>query len=136
MKQIATLAGVSIGTVDRVLHQRGRVSAENVARIQALVADHGYKPNLFASRLSGRTLKTVGVALPMAGQDAGYWSQIRRGMERAAAEFRPLHVQLAVVEFDRYSEASGAEALERLAGSAAVAVPPIQPGVVTATLGR
>lgn len=52
MKDIARLAGVSIGTVDRVLHGRGRVSAQNVARIEALVRDRGYRPNVFASRLS------------------------------------------------------------------------------------
>ena len=37
MKEIARLAGVSIGTVDRVLHHRGRVSADNVERINAIV---------------------------------------------------------------------------------------------------
>ena len=41
IKQIAELAGVSVGTVDRVLHNRGRVSDEALAAIR-LVLDKEY----------------------------------------------------------------------------------------------
>ena len=97
MKEIAHLAGVSIGTVDRVLHQRGRVSAENVAKINAIVVDRGYRPNVFASRLSGgQGTRTIGVLMPKPEQDFGYWKLIWDGMERAAKELEPLHIDVRI----------------------------------------
>ena len=49
--EIAKRAGVSIGTVDRVLHNRGRVSSETRDRIQAIIDETGYQPNPLARHL-------------------------------------------------------------------------------------
>jgi len=128
MKEIARLAGVSIGTVDRVLHHRGRVSAENIAKIQAIVADRGYRPNVFASRLSGGTaVRTVGVLIPRLSQDYGYWQLIKNGMDRAARELEPLHLGVDVREFDRADPESARRAFEALTadGLHALAAAPI-----------
>lgn len=127
MKEIARLAGVSIGTVDRVLHHRGRVSAENVAKIQAIVAERGYRPNVFASRLSGgTTVRTVGVLIPRSDQDFGYWRLIRAGMDRAARELEPLHIALRIEEFDRNDPQAGAQGLGSLVAECqALALAPI-----------
>jgi len=128
IKEIARLAGVSIGTVDRVLHGRGRVSAQNTARIQALVAERGYKANLFASRLSaGAGLKTIGVLLPQTDQDAGYWKFIEHGMGKAAEELEPLKITIHLEGFDRLSATDCARAFGRLVeeGCDALALAPI-----------
>lgn len=45
IKEIAEKAGVSIGTVDRVLHNRGRVSEETKNTILKLVEELDYRPN-------------------------------------------------------------------------------------------
>ena len=45
-QQIAELAGVSRGTVDRALHNRGRVNPEVAERIRQIAVELGYKPNL------------------------------------------------------------------------------------------
>ena len=50
-QQIAELAGVSRGTVDRALHNRGRINPEVAARIHKIAADLGYKPNLVGQAL-------------------------------------------------------------------------------------
>ena len=81
VKEIATLAGVSIGTVDRVLHGRGRVSAETKAAIEAIVKERGYTPNPIARRLkSGRTYR-FSVLIPGRNEDSGYWGQARTGIQ-------------------------------------------------------
>lgn len=51
-QKIAELAGVSRGTVDRALHNRGRIRPEVAARIQEIAAELGYKPNLVGQALS------------------------------------------------------------------------------------
>ena len=51
MKDIAQLAGVSRGTVDRVLNNRGAVSPETAERIRSIMRAVNYTPNL-----AGKTL--------------------------------------------------------------------------------
>lgn len=128
MKEIARLAGVSIGTVDRVLHQRGRVSAETTAKINAIVAERGYRPNVFASHLSGGTgTRLVGVLMPEADQDFGYWKLIGAGLRRAAEDLAPLHLEVCVECFDRNSSESCRASFQRLLdqGVEALALAPI-----------
>ena len=38
IKDIARLAGVSVGTVDRVLHKRGKVSDKALEKVHAILA--------------------------------------------------------------------------------------------------
>lgn len=45
IKEIATLAGVSRGTVDRVLNHRGDVNPQTAEKIMQIVRDLDYKPN-------------------------------------------------------------------------------------------
>lgn len=49
---IAKMAGVSVGTVDRVIHNRGRVSEENRKKVQAILEMVHYQPNLMARSLA------------------------------------------------------------------------------------
>ena len=54
LKDIAAMAGVSAGTVDRALHNRGRVNPEVAERIKKIAKELGYKPNTIAKGLSKR----------------------------------------------------------------------------------
>ena len=55
IKDIARMAGVSAGTVDRVLHNRGDVSAASREKVQKVLDEIDYHPNMFAI---GRAAKT------------------------------------------------------------------------------
>lgn len=57
VKEIAEKSGVSIGTVDRVLHNRGRVSAETRKRVQEVADELRYVPNRVAQSLAVRKKK-------------------------------------------------------------------------------
>ena len=52
IKDIAAMAGVSIGTVDRVLHNRGEVNQATHERVMSFVDELGYTPNLLAKSLA------------------------------------------------------------------------------------
>lgn len=52
IKEIAQLAGVSRGTVDRVLNHRGSVNPETTERVLRIVRELDYTPNAAAKRLS------------------------------------------------------------------------------------
>lgn len=54
IKQIANLAGVSRGTVDRVLNNRGRVNAETETKIREIAAMVNFTPNRVGKTLAVR----------------------------------------------------------------------------------
>jgi LacI family transcriptional regulator len=57
MKDIAQLAGVSRGTVDRVLNNRGSVNADTEKRIRDIAKTLKYSPNFAGKTLAVRKKK-------------------------------------------------------------------------------
>ena len=112
--EIAALAGVSIGTVDRVLHKRGRVSPATRTKIEAIIERYQFTPNPIARRLKRGRAYRFSALLPRREQDAGYWEQILGGIETGDAAVRPLGVETETFEYDRYRPEDAAAALERM----------------------
>ena len=54
IKEIAELAGVSRGTVDRVLNNRGSVNEETAEKIRRIIRQLDYKPTAPGSLLPPR----------------------------------------------------------------------------------
>ncbi len=103
IKDIAREAGVSIGTVDRVLHGRGRVSPETTAKVKTLVRELGYTTNLFGRTLVKSKVRTIGVLLPDPNQDSGYWRLIAQGVFKARDELAQQCIALEPATYDRSS---------------------------------
>src|ERR1044071_5471682 len=83
IKDIARLAGVSIGTVDRVLHKRGKTSQEATSKVLSVLQKMDYKPNFIARNLgSNRELRSA-TLIPHAPTDE-YWIQCEKGLQDAA----------------------------------------------------
>ena len=49
IKDIAERAGVSVGTVDRIIHNRPNVSAAARAKVEKVLEEINYQPNMYAS---------------------------------------------------------------------------------------
>mgnify|MGYP001091850464 FL=1 len=45
IKDIAELSGVSTGTVDRILHERGKVSEDARKKVEKVLKEIDYQPN-------------------------------------------------------------------------------------------
>jgi LacI family transcriptional regulator len=114
IKDIARLAGVSVGTVDRVLHNRGRVSQEALKKVTAVMEQIDYKPNLIARTLGSGKSYRIAALLPEPGQDP-YWEQTHQGMLQAETEWGHYGVRLDLYFFDLINkdsyEQKGMEAL-------------------------
>ncbi len=84
IKDIAAQTGVSIGTVDRVLHNRGHVSPDVRARVLKVMEEMGYEPNIMARSLANnKKAYRIAVILPDYRIDP-YWEQPKEGAEWAA----------------------------------------------------
>ena len=114
IKDIAEAVGVSIGTVDRILHNRGRYSAETAERVKAAMAELNYTPNIHARGLKKSGSRRFLAVIPERHQDAGYWRLVSVGIERAAEELRTFSIEIEIISFDRYSGQSVKELLHRL----------------------
>jgi LacI family transcriptional regulator len=99
IKDIARLAGVSAGTVDRVLHNRGRVSEEALKKITEVMEQIDYKPNLIARTLGSNKKYNVAVLFPNPALDP-YWEQANTGIEMAQAEWTQYGVTVDLFLFD------------------------------------
>lgn len=138
IKDIAAQAGVSIGTVDRVLHGRGRVARETEERIRRIVDETGFRPNLHARQLSTALTHSFAALLPRGDQDGGYWELAGPGLERAAAELSPFHVSVREYRFDRYRPESFTDAADRLLGTRpdGIVLAPVLPRAAEELLSR
>ena len=138
VKEIARLAGVSIGTVDRVLHDRGGVSAETKARICGIIASLGYEPNILARQLSLKKTYTFRVIMPRAEQDSGYWDLCLQGIKRAELALAMYGCAVRIDEIDRYDESSYRELLAEAVEDPCdgIVFAPVMPEILGPALAR
>lgn len=121
IKDIAKLAGVSAGTVDRVLHNRGEVSEVSRQKVQKVLDEIDYRPNMFAIGLAAKKKYTVCCFIPkFTGND--YWSSVAAGIDRAAQEFKAFNVKVDYLTYDHNSLLSYQETGKQLIAKAPDAV--------------
>jgi LacI family transcriptional regulator len=105
IKDIAKMANVSVGTVDRVLHNRGEVSSESRQKVMAILEKTGYKPNLIARTLGNHKTFRIIALLPDASQDE-YWKMAYEGVMKAEQEWSQYGITIKPLFFDLYKKAS------------------------------
>ena len=64
IRDVAQAAGVSTGTVSRVLNNHAYVSAEVRERVRSVIAQLGYQPSPVGRALSTRTITAIGILIP------------------------------------------------------------------------
>jgi len=90
IKDIALMAGVSIGTVDRVLHNRGRVSEATRIRVREIAEKINYKPNMIARSLVTNRDRTIALLIP--DQKDEFWRQARDGVKGVSGKWEQFRV--------------------------------------------
>lgn len=99
VKEIARRANVSIATVDRVIHNRKGVSETTRQKINDIIEEIGFQPNILASRLASKKTNRFAVLIPNANE-TDYWEAPRRGIDRAYQEVKQYGIQLEQFLFD------------------------------------
>lgn len=128
IKDIADLAGVSTGTVDRILHNRGKVSEEARRKVDAVLKEIDYRPNLIARSLALKKNNRLAIVIP-AFKEGEYWEKFWEGISRAEQELRSYHIEVVRLCFDQYDPQSFEALLPQLEAADCQ-------GVVIATLFR
>jgi LacI family transcriptional regulator len=84
IKDVATRAGVSVGTVSRVLAQNGTVKRNILERVQKAISELSYRPNLAAQALRANRVNVIGLIIPDITNP--FFAQLANELERLASE--------------------------------------------------
>ena len=121
IKDIARMAGVSAGTVDRVLHNRGDVSAASLEKVRKVLDEISYQPNMFAIGLAAKKRFSIVCIIPYyIAYD--YWYAVAGGIDRAAQELAPYNVTVSYLHYLHADEASYSQACTQVLGEECDAV--------------
>jgi len=96
IKDIAQKANVSIGTVDRVIHNRGEVSKATRDKIIQIIEELEYQPNLLASALASKRTYSFALLLPEPISTESYWNKPMIGVRKAFHEIQQYGVNINI----------------------------------------
>jgi LacI family transcriptional regulator len=105
IRDIAHIAGVSIGTVDRVIHNRGQVAQDTRIRVLKAIEELQYVPNVLARTLASKKISNIAILLP-SSENNPYWKQPLEGIQQAAREILPFNFNVQLFLFDYSNEES------------------------------
>ncbi|WP_075604119.1 substrate-binding domain-containing protein [Saccharicrinis aurantiacus] len=104
IKDIAKEAGVSIGTVDRVLHKRGEVKEATKKKVLKIAEKLNYKPNIAARVLKSSTSYKIAIMLPKALGNNQYWSKHPIGFNNSLESIYPFTVDMQFFLYEMHNE--------------------------------
>lgn len=113
VKSLAQAAGVSRGTVDRVLHNRGAVKEDVAKRVRLLAKELGYVPNRAGRALAAyKTPIKIGALMPSVGN--AFYQEIIQGIDEAQKEFADLGLEVVLKEVEGFEDETHLEAIDYL----------------------
>ncbi|MDR0989366.1 MAG: LacI family DNA-binding transcriptional regulator [Prevotellaceae bacterium] len=113
IKDIARMASVSVGTVDRVIHGRTGVSESSRQRVEEILQRLDYQPNMYASALASNKRYTFISLLPQ-HEEGEYWTAIENGISNALAAYSDFNISVHPIYYDPYNYHSFAQASQEV----------------------
>jgi len=95
IKKIAELCGVSRGTVDRVLNNRGNVKPETEALVRRIAEQLNYRPNMAGKALAARK-KSFVIGVILASEGNPFFDDVIRGIHQAENELHDYGVKVVI----------------------------------------
>ena len=103
IKKIAELAGVSTGTVDRALHDRGRVDPKVAQRIKQIALELDYRPNSVAKGLSNRK-RNIKISVILHIQNSNlYFDDVKAGIQKCREEIKDFGITVEIFPCPDYN---------------------------------
>lgn len=101
VKEIARRANVSIGTVDRVIHDRPGVSPKTRDKIKKIIKDINYRPNLLGRILASQKEYRFACLIPKVSPGTSFWEAPLKGIETAETEIKHYNVTVEKYFYDQ-----------------------------------
>ena len=101
INDIARRTGLSKGTVDRVLHNRGEVSRKSYERVMEVIRELGYEPNVYASLLAKGKKHLIAVLIP-AHEPGSFWELAASGIGMITDSLTSAGLEAVPFPYDQY----------------------------------
>lgn len=126
VKDIAREAGLSIGTVDRVMHNRSGVAESSRKKVTEAMNALGYTLNTNASLLANKKHYRICCLLPSFGSGE-YWELVYNAIASAERDATHFNLSIDTITYNQFSHNEFMEAVEKLKANLpqAVIVAPI-----------
>jgi LacI family transcriptional regulator len=115
IQDVARYANVSVGTIDRVIHNRGKVSPEKRKKVEEAIEKLKFNPNMLARTLALGNQFTICVLVPAAPYPGHYWSMPLQGLEMAATQFKDYGIITEYFFYDLFDEKSFTQQANKIA---------------------
>lgn len=112
IKDIAELAGVSTGTVDRVIHNRGEVSADSRKKIEEVLININYW-NPPGIQIKGGNKPVRILAILPQHTDGDYWHAVKRGIEHMIYYSSDIEIKLNFLYYNQFNIYSCRETFDK-----------------------
>lgn len=97
---VANRAGVSRGTVDRVIYGRGRVSQQTKDKVHRAIEELNYSANTNASKLASKKEYAFACLIPEF-KKGDYWEEMNKGFLAAAKDYSSYNINLTIRYYDQ-----------------------------------
>jgi LacI family transcriptional regulator len=104
IKDIANRAGVSTGTVDRVIHERGEVSRKTREKVLGILEKMHYEPDILARSLASRHPFRIAVLLPYHTRGNWFWKEPLTGINDACSELGHFRIEVRDYLYDQFDK--------------------------------
>lgn len=113
LQQIAEKAGVSRGTVDRALNNRGRIRPEVAENIRKIAKEMGYQPNR-AGRAMAMAKKKLKIGVILQAAETPFMQAVLCGTEAAKQEVESFGGSVSIHQIKSMDAGQEMETMERL----------------------
>lgn len=136
IQQIAELAGVSRGTVDRALNNRGRIKPEVAQKIQEIADELGYVPKHRGKGPGAIEHVKIGVITQLS--KSSFMIEVNRGIRQACEELESRGVEVVLRDTDKVDEQKQSEAIDSLIqeGIDALAIMPVESEMIRSKINE
>ncbi|MDF2564426.1 MAG: LacI family transcriptional regulator [Massilibacillus sp.] len=101
IKKIAEICGISRGTVDRVLNDRGKVKAQTEELVKKVANELGYKPNPAGRALAAKR-KNLVVGVLLIAEGNPFFDEVIRGIRVAEKEYSVYGMRIVLKSMKGY----------------------------------
>lgn len=127
LQQIAEAAGVSRGTVDRALNDRGRIKPEVAEKIKKIAEEMGYQPNR-AGRALAMAKQSVRIGVILQSADTPFMKKVLNGIEDAKVEVERMGIEVMVKKLNGIDSVKVMDTMKKMraSGCKGIAMVPVE----------
>lgn len=127
LQQIAEAAGVSRGTVDRALNNRGRINPEVADNIKRIAKEMGYQPNR-AGRALAMAKRSIKIGVILQAMDTPFMQEVYQGVLEAKSETERMGAEVKIKKIKKTDPMKVMETMKnmRAIGCSGIALVPVE----------